>query len=139
MKAQLKVEALYDNIYQMMRLWTGIINEGAPSLGDVVVGGFARPYWAAQIVGRDPQYKYARQFLKSKKDYTHANSKGSRGVFVYYLLESGYVYEVRLPKRGRGFYIVDEQGDIVEVDKDYVEQWINNGLGSVSTKLPSSE
>lgn len=128
MKAQIKIEAVGDNTHQWFRLWTGILDSGAPGLGETVLGKIPRRYWVARITGHHPQYKYEREFLRGKKDYTHANSKGSRGVFVYYLLESGLVYEVK-KRSDRFFCIVNDDGDIIKVTKGYVEQWISDHSG----------
>lgn len=128
MKAQIKIEAIGDDVDQMLRFFTGLTNEMVPGLGDVTFGKPAKTYWVAQITGVDLKYKYARQFLRGKKDYTHANRKGSRGVFVYYLLESGNLYEVKKSSKRRLFCIVDDDGDIIEVDKEYVDKWINDHL-----------
>lgn len=133
MKASLKIEAIGDNTYQYTKLWTGILNSGMPGLGDMLTGDAPKSAcWVSQIVGFDPKYKYVRQFVKGKKDYTHTNSKGSRGVFVYYILESGYVYEVSSPRTwsriDRYFCTVTDDGEIRRVNKEYVDQWINDHL-----------
>jgi len=138
MKASLKIEAIGDNVDQEMRLWRNIINMSAPGLGDITIGKPIYSYWVAQISGHDPKYKYARQFIRGKKDYTLANSKGSRGVFIYYLLESGFVYEVKSSKR-RYFCVVDEEGNIIEVGKEFVDQWIKDHSESVLMMQPGKE
>lgn len=131
MKATLKVEAIGDDTFQYMRLWTGILNDGAPGLGDSL--GVPKPdYWVAMIVGHDSKFGYCRQFLKPKKDYAKANRKGSRGVFLWYMLESGYVYEVSSPvtwkRRERYFCTVSDDGEIIRVEKGFVDQWIKDHL-----------
>lgn len=131
MKASLKIEAVGDCYYQEINLYRGILNSGAPGLGDAVIGQYPRSgQWVAMIIGRDSQFGYARRFLKGKKDYAHANCKGSRGVYLHYILESGYVYEVKChptwTRYRRYFCTVTDDGDIIEVDKEYVEQWIND-------------
>ena len=128
MKAQIKIEAIGDDVDQTLRFFTGLTNGLVPGLGDVTFGKPIKTYWVAQITGVDLKYKYARTFIRGKKDYTHANRKGSRGVFVYFLLESGNVYEAKKSSKRRFFCIVDNEGDIIEVDKEYVDQWINDHL-----------
>lgn len=125
MKASLKIEAIGDDVNQICKLYTRMANDALPGLGDMTFGGAPFRYWVAEITGYDPKYKYARTFLKPKKDYSQANSKGSRGVFLYFLLESGKIYEAKTSKR-RYFCIVDEDGNIVEVEKEYVDQWLND-------------
>lgn len=142
MKATLKVEAIGDNTFQYMRLWTGILNDGAPGLGDML--GAPKPdYWVAMIVGTDPKFGYSRQFLKAKKDYKKSNNKGSRGIFLWFILESGYVYEVSAPKnwkrKERYFCTVTDDGEIQKVDKEFVNQWIKDHSASQLMKPLNNE
>lgn len=125
MKAQIKIEAIGDDVDHFLRSLQNLTNDLVPGLGTRTFG-YKPSYWVSQIIGSDPIYKYARSFLKGKKDYAHANSKGSRGVFVYYLLESGYVYEVKRNSKRRFFCTVDDEGDIIEVDSNFVDQWIKD-------------
>jgi hypothetical protein len=137
-KASLKIEAIGDNVDQMMRLWTNIVNEAVPGLGTMTFG-WKPSYWVARITGFDPTYKYKREFLRGRKDYKYANSKGSRGVFVYYILESGNIYEVKKRSKNRFFCMVDDEGDIIHIDEDDVKQWINDHSESASSTQPESE
>jgi hypothetical protein len=130
MKASIRIEAIGDNVRQEMRLWNRILEEAAPGLGRVTFGKIPFGYWVAEITGRDPVYKYQRRFLKSKKDYSQSNRIGSRGVFLYFLLDSGRVYEVKTSRR-RYFCTVNEEGEVIEMEKREVDQWINDH--SVST------
>jgi hypothetical protein len=50
--------------------------------------------WVAEIIGIDPRYRFARNFVECQIDYSQANGKGSRGVFLYFFVEVGRVYEV---------------------------------------------
>lgn len=52
--------------------------------------------WVARLTGLDPQYRFKREFVRGQKDYSQANSVGSRGVYIYYALPSG-IYEVNAP------------------------------------------
>jgi hypothetical protein len=106
----------------------------SPGLGDMTFGTTnSKPkpsYWVAKIMGHHDVFIYKREFLRGKKDYRKSNSKGSRGVFIWYILESGFVYEVKAPlswKNTERYYcIVTEEGEIQRVDKEYVEEWIRN-------------
>lgn|SRR4030067_966599 len=136
MKASLKIEAIGDNTDQELRFYRNLTNSLVPGLGDLTFGEVKKGYWVAEIVGHDPKYKYQRIFLKGKKDYKKANSTGSRGIYLYYLLESGHVYEVLKPvswkNSSRFFCIVTDEGNIVEVNKEFVDQWISKNLASMS-------
>lgn len=126
LKATLKIEAIGQNTFEYARFIEGILKYGG--LGGLL--GYPKPhYWAAKITGRDPKYGYARSFLRPKIDYAKSNSAGSRGVFLWYIFESGEIYEVSSPvswKRTRRYFcMVTEDGDIVEIGKEEVEEWIN--------------
>jgi hypothetical protein len=122
-KASLKIEARGDNVVQDMKFWTTLTNDLSPGLGDRTFGNMPASYWVARIAGKDLHFGYKREFLRGNKDYTHSNSKGSRGIFVFFLLESENIYEVKNTRR-RYFCKVDDDGDIIEITKDEVQKWI---------------
>jgi len=142
MKYSLKIEAIGDDQYQYMRLWTNILNMGVPGLGDLL--GTPKPnYWVALITGFDNKFNYSRQFLKPKKDYAKSNNKGSRGVYFYYILESGYIYQVSSPitwkRTEKYFCIVSDDGEIQRVEKDFVDQWIKDHSALVLIRPQNNE
>lgn len=132
MKASLRIEAIGDDTYSMLR-----------SFPSGIVGKIKKPYWVAEIIGAHPKLKYERKFLKGKKDYAKANSKGSRGVFVYYLLESDRIYEVSRPvswKKSERFFCVvsPDDGEIVKVEKDFVDQCLKSFSELALTRPPNN-
>lgn len=69
--------------------------------------------WVSRITGIDDQGRFLREFVQiARKDYSRANSKGSRGIFAYYVLSSG-IYEVKQLRNWnseqRRFIRVDEE------------------------------
>lgn len=123
------VEAIGDNVTQMRRLYRDILNEGRPGLGDTFDGDIPSGYWVAEITGPDSQYRFARTFLRGKKDYSESNSIGSRGVKVWYIVESGKVYEaksrVTWTRARRHFFRVNEAtGDIEDLTEEEVLAWL---------------
>ena len=111
-----------------MRLWQGIVRLGlGQRVADAVIGRVPTPCWVAEITGPDPRYRWARKFVKGKKDYAKANSKGSRGVFVWYTLQSGRVYDVQARvtwrRTERYFCRVDDAGEVVRMTEEEVRQW----------------
>lgn len=54
----------------------------------------ARP-WVAELTGVMLSGEFLRRRLKPKADYTHANSRGTRGVWFFWTLECGPVYQAR--------------------------------------------
>lgn len=63
--------------------------------------GWGSRHWVGQIMGRDGRGRWVRAYLAGSKDYSRANSRGSRGVMVTYLLEEGPVYEISSPTSWR--------------------------------------
>lgn len=121
MKAVLQLELFGDNASSSIRAMESIYRSmpGGKELWGPSER-FPRP-WVAQITGKDLKYKLKRNFLNPKKDYTHSNSKGSRGIFLVYILESGCIYEVNSQiswkNWERYFCTVDEQGDIIRLEE----------------------
>jgi hypothetical protein len=126
MKAILKLEAIGDDACAISDLFRNMADEAVPGLGTATFGHMPRP-WVADILGPDPTYTYRRRFVRAKKDYSKANSKGSRGVYLWYVLESGHVYEVNERKTWstteRYFVRVADDGGIVRVPAEEVATW----------------
>lgn len=84
----------------------------------------ARRPWVARLNGLDRSYGFARTFLHGNRDYREANALGSRGIWVTFVLHTGYVYEVQelLSWRDerRFFCRVDPAGKVVEMTRDEV-------------------
>lgn len=137
MKAILEIELIGDNIRQEMKLWTNIGNMAMPGLGDMTFGSYPPSGWIAEITGFDSKYKYARSFLKFKKDYSRANSKGSRGVYAEYILDEGKIYDVK-DRKQRYFCKVDNW-QIVRIDELEVKEWLKSRSESTSTKPQNNE
>jgi hypothetical protein len=99
--------------------------------------------WVAEIVGFSAKFRYNREFLRGHADYTHANSKMSRGIIVNYVLESGKIYEVYHLTTGsrirRYFCTVRDDGEIIELSEAEVVQCLRRRLGLTSAPRPDSE
>lgn len=98
--------------------------------GKKFTGSIPSSSWVAEIVGFHSKYKYDRIFLQGKRDYSRANSAGSRGIFAWYILESGKYYEIKQQtswkKSCRYFAKVDDTGEIIEVKEEEVRGWLRN-------------
>lgn len=92
--------------------------------------------WVAEITGLCPRYGYARTFLRHKADYKNANSKGTRGVWFWWTLESGRIYETRYRTSWKNvvhrFMTVTDEGDIKDLTEEEVRAWLAS-RGSAST------
>ncbi len=114
MKASLAIEAIGHDTVQQSKLWTAVFAE--VGLRDLATVTFGSPddvrRWGCWEVN-DGKVRE----LHGKTDYSQANSKGSRGVRVHYILESGRRYLVRSPQSWKrtDTYVchVDEEGEII--------------------------
>jgi hypothetical protein len=88
MKAILRLECIGDDTYQKLRKFS-CIERAAGAQASV-----APPQWVAEIKGTGGKYGIEREFMMAKKDYSQANSVGSRGIYAEYYLETGRYYEV---------------------------------------------
>jgi len=83
--------------------------------------GFKKSWWVAEILGADTRWGMRRSFLHGKTDYSLANSKLSRGVYMEYLLKHGRAYEVSEPTSWgcveRYFCTANSAGDVVKITK----------------------
>jgi len=90
------------------------------------------PCWVAEIKGFGKKYHYDREFVPGKNDYSKANSKGTRGIFCWYVLESGHVYEVKEPtswsRIERYFCRVSDEGEIIKISEGEVEAHCNRAM-----------
>jgi len=109
--------------------------EIAKALGFDLLGGRARDPvnprpWVAEIVGVCPRYRFERVFLPPRIDYSNASSTGNRGVWFWWTLSSGRVYEAWRKTswrygRDRQFMSVTEEGDIRILSEEEVIAWLN--------------
>ena len=143
MKAALTMEIFGEDDRALVKAWTRVVDLVVPGLGEYTVGKMPVTYWAAEITGFDPKYKYTRKFLRCKKDYSRSNSIGSRGIFAEYTLESGHIYQILQQyswKRSEKYFCaVSEEGDIAELTEEEVINWLNNTLGLTSSQRQSNE
>lgn len=124
MRAYLELELVGDDTYQLFKFYKNV-TEGLIGLGNEVFGKVPPTAWVAEITAFDAKYKYTRHFMRFKKDYSRSNSKGSRGVYAEYLLESGQIYEVK-ERKERYFCKVDDAGEIVKITEEEVIAWLKN-------------
>jgi len=133
MRAVLKLEIIGDNYYAYLaakKRGEAKTSRSAERYGELLGRDKSRP-WVARITGRDPKYGLAREFVKGQKDYSQANSVGSRGVYEYFALKDGSIYEVNARetwKRTRRYFIRVENTEITEISKEEVGRWLENAI-----------
>lgn len=100
-------------------------------------------YWVAEITGVDTEGQFIKRMVPHKRSYREATASGNRGIYAYYTLEDGRVYEVSAPitwqREDRYFCRVTPDGCIVRISRKEVEGWLNAHSGSTSTMQPGSE
>jgi hypothetical protein len=128
MKATIGIELIGDNYNQSMKLWSKVADQVQEGLGSSVFGGSIRTPWVAEITGFHEKYKFNRKFLNGNKSYKSSNSDGSRGVYIWYILESGRIYEIKKyiswKKSERYFVKISSGGDLVKVTEEAVTKWL---------------
>lgn len=83
--------------------------------------------WVAEIVSLDNKWKFKREFLQGQKDYASSNNSGSRGIFSYYNLFTGAIYEVNSHvswRKSDRYFCRVESGQIVRMSEQDVIEWL---------------
>lgn len=85
--------------------------------------------WVARVKGMRDKW-VDREFVQGQKDYTKANSVGSRGVELHFFLTDG-LYEISSPvswaKTDRYFAYI-EDGELWRVTREQAQEWVNDHL-----------
>lgn len=126
MRAVLKLEIIGDNYLQHKRL----VDQGKAKepwkIRDIIdlarYGRKSLRPWVARLHGLDDKFGFAREFITGMRDYSLANSIGSRGVFEYFALSDG-LYEVNESVKlgqSRRYFIRVEDAQITEINKEEV-------------------
>lgn len=131
MKATIGIELIGDNEMQFFRLYESVFDQALfQGAGKALIGRPKSSSWVAEITGTHPKYGLNRKFLGYKKDYSKSNSSGSRGVYAWYILESGKCYEVSRKltwsSLDRFFARVTEDGGIERIEKSEVMEWLRS-------------
>jgi len=127
MLAVLELEIIGDNYYSYKRT-PQAVSKRTERYAEYLGRDKSRP-WVARLIGLDPWYGFQREFVKpQQKDYSQANSIGSRGVFVYYTLEPG-IYEVNKREtwsRVRRYFIQVDGATVTEISRNEVMEWLRS-------------
>ena len=98
-------------------------------MGKRVIGAGSDRPWVAEIKGRHPTFKYERKFVSAKTDYKGSSSTGNRGVKLWFLLETGRIYQVKHKTSWKAveryFCEVADDGSIRKLTAEEVETWLN--------------
>jgi len=124
MKASLGLEFIGANTADSVREFRrGGITPNPKDLGR----NHKRP-WVAEITGCS-RGVLTRQFVRGQRDYSQANGTGSRGIWLFFILEYGRVYEIfeRLSwtSCAQYFCTVDPFGEIHKLTREEVMRCLN--------------
>ena len=130
MRAVISLELIGDNYIQHLKL----IESGKAKIPHLkqyikVLRYGRRQFrpWVAKLLGTNGR-GFKRQFMHSARDYSRANSIGSRGIFEYYALPSG-LYEINeCIKLGhnRRYFIRVQDAQIKKISRDEVIKCLTN-------------
>lgn len=130
MKATLCVEYIGEANDAKLGLLAGILRESLGASVSSAVVGNSRPRkpLAAEITGKDPRFGVARKFLQPKWQRKNANGACTRGVELWFVLESGKLYEIKSPVSWKSsdqyFCTVLDDGSIKRLSKDEALKWL---------------
>lgn len=134
MKATLSLEYIGESEDARKVLCSRRLDQMEPGLGRAVIGT-TRPRvpWVAKIEGGCPRFGWRRSFLSANWQRKNANSQHSRGVMLWFVLEDGYIYEVKHPiswrRSDRYFCRVTEGGDIEKLSEAEVQKCLSGISG----------
>jgi len=104
---------------------------------------FKKQPWVAQIIGKDWQFGFRRNFLRGNIDYSQASGTGKRGVYLWFILEDGMVYEVEHHvswKNQRRYFCTVKEGQVIEISKAEVDAICEaQGLNTTRDFEPSTD
>lgn len=132
MLAVLKLEIIGDNYHTYRRDRAKGQAREVPHMERYadMLGRDKKQPWVAHITGFDEKYKFEREFLRGQRDYSRANSTGSRGIYEYFALTAG-VYEIHARvswRRTRRYFIRVTGTEITEISREEVERCLRSAI-----------
>lgn len=130
MKSTLELEFIGADSADWINSMRGSLDKmGGKGFGDKFIGRPSPGPWVAEVTGKYPSGKLQRTFVRSNRDYSRANSKGSRGVYLWFVLESDKLYEVHARcswKRSENYFCaVTEAGDVRNLTDQEAAEWLS--------------
>lgn len=132
LRAVLKLEIIGDDWFDYRsRLRRGLVSQ-QPQLERMYLsrlGWDAKRPWVARLLGIGADGWFMREFLRGQRDYSEANSTGSRGVHEYYALTTGVyeVFERRSWIKTRRYFIRVRDARTREIDQEEAVRCLQNG------------
>lgn len=98
MIATLQLEAIGDNYARLSKMPLDVVLRRLGRVPPAHASHLLDPKrraWVAHVTGRSAKFGLERAFIEGLRDYKEANSVGSRGVMLTFILYPGRIYEVR--------------------------------------------
>lgn len=93
--------------------------------------------WVARITGRDAKYGLAREFLRGSVSFRDVEDElGARGVFRWYELAEGALFEVNAPlswKHADRYFCRSERGRVVRMTREEIDAALPAALVEIAT------
>ena len=128
MKANIKIERIGGDNYGLDAKSASICFALKSLYGVNLLEGMKKHRdWVAKITGASEKYGFEREFLAPIKDYANSSSTMRRGVYVNYVIEDGYYYEVSAPvswKRNDRYFCKSVNGEVIRVEREEIEEWL---------------
>jgi hypothetical protein len=89
--------------------------------------------WVAEITGLSLKFKFERKFIGGQLDYEKANSIGSRGVYLYFILEENKIYEIYKHlswKKSERYFCKYSQNKEIKLTESEVVECLRQSLNS---------
>jgi len=119
MKTTIKIEIIGHNYYQRSNK-----KNISALIHSIDVLRITNSHFIAKIVKNKSKVSIKKIYLKGKKDYTDSNSTGSRGIYEWFILECGCVYEIKKPVTWKHtdmfFCYVTGDGNIQKIEEDEI-------------------
>lgn len=126
LKTAFKLECLSDRNWRNRRLLNLIYRNMQPALTKSGKDIYYHP-WVAELTGFSDKFNFERKFIKGAKDYSDANSSGTKGVYMYFFLDNNKIYEccryLSFLEKER-FFIKVEKGKIERIKPEEVIEWL---------------
>jgi hypothetical protein len=93
--------------------------------------------WVARITGRDAKYGLAREFLRGSVSFRDVEDElGARGVFRWYELAEGALFEVNAPlswTSAERYFCRSERGRVVRMTREEIDAALPAALVEIAT------
>jgi hypothetical protein len=93
--------------------------------------------WVARITGRDAKYGLAREFLRGSVSFRDVEDElGARGVFRWYELAEGALFEVNAPLSWTSvdrYFCRSERGRVVRMTREEIDAALPAALVEIAT------